>query len=372
MHSYISFFKKIPAFTILVVLVITTEVTLSCIPDLYYLEPTGSFFTYYKRKVAENPSRTYDYIMFGDSRSLSINGSKEEGRTMYNFSLPAAGPRYFKYYLKKYLKHHNKKPKVVIWAADPEQYGMANSKTFDGDRQLWAQYRHRLLNLFSMTESSEQYEGYEWIFIMKEYLPNLLPSFKYREGLEGLLSGLKLETFKEGETFHSRRNKVVERDAEKNNGQVNLANYLEENFEKTFNANNSEFKKLAEDTLRQMAEKGLEESLHKLNIEGDYSLLPLSQFLEYCRQENIKVIVLNIPRAKGLNETKYFKKIQPLMKEEVAKFTNAAYIEFPEMDYDLSLFSEAIHYNSKGEKRLNEDFYNYIFPLIVQFGEEYR
>ena len=136
--------------------------------------------------------------MYGDSRSLSILGKKkirQEDYSMYNFSLPAAGSRYFKYYLKKYLKNHPK-PKAVIWAADPEQFQASKSFSFNADKALWAQYKHRLLNLFSVSENFDQYEGKELFFIMKESVPNLILSIKHREGIEKAVSGIKLHQLK--------------------------------------------------------------------------------------------------------------------------------------------------------------------------------
>ena len=53
------------------------------------------------------------------------------------------------------------------------------------------------------------------------------------------------------------------------------------------------------------------------------------------------------------------------MKEEILKFPDAAYKEFPQMDYGVNLFSEAIHYNTQGEKKLNADFKNQVYPEII-------
>jgi hypothetical protein len=348
MNSFISYFKKVPAFGFSVLLILFIEAALYFIPNLHYLEGGGSFFTYYKKNIAEDKTKTFDILLLGDSRSLSINGikEKEDEFSMYNFSLPAAGPRYFKFFLKKYLENHPN-PKLVIWAADPEQFNQSKSKTFDTDKNLWNQYKHRLLNLFTFGESFEQYRGGELVFIAKEYLPLLMYSFKYRQGFGDLLNGLKLDNITSKETYHTRQNKMIEAITSSHNGQINLGDY--------FIADENE---VAKSYLKYI------ESLNKVK---EHDLYPLQDFLDYCKTKEIKVLVLNIPRVQGLNQTKYFQLVTPAIREKVLTYPNAKYLEFPEMDYPLSLFSESIHYNNAGEKKLNSDFKTFIYPEILSY-----
>ncbi|HMV43183.1 MAG TPA: DUF1574 family protein [Leptospiraceae bacterium] len=346
MHLFISYSKKVPAFITTVILILGFEVSLYFVPNLHYLEGGGSFFTYYKKNIAENEKQTFDILLFGDSRSLSINGIKEKEAdyTMYNFSLPAAGPRYFKFFLKKYLNHHPN-PKLIIWAADPEQFNHTKSKTFNTDKNLWQQYKHRLLNLFTFLESFEQYSGNELLFISREYLPLVMYSYKYRQGLDDLLSGLKLETITTRETYHTKQNRMIEAITSSHNGQINLGDY--------FMADQKE------------VEKSYLKYIEALNAQKDFDLSPLADFISYAQNKNIPVLVLNIPRAEGLNDTLYFKLITPEIKKIVSAYANARYLEFPQMDYPVSLFSESIHYNGAGEKQLNSDFKKSIYPEIV-------
>ncbi len=348
MNSFISYSKKVPAFSITVLLIIIIEVALYFIPNLHYLEGGGSFFTYYKKQIAEDKNQSFDILLLGDSRSLSIRGVKEnEGEfSMYNMSLPAAGPRYFKFFLKKYLENHAN-PKLVIWAADPEQFNHTKSKTFNTDKNLWNQYKHRLLNLFTFPESFEQYKGGELVFIAKEYLPLMMYSYKYRQGFGDLLNGLKMETFTNRETYHTKQNHMIETITSSHNGQINLGDY--------FIADEKE------------VAKSYVKYLEGLNEVKDYDIEPLIDFLEYCKEKQIKVLVLNIPRVEGLNQTLYFQSVVPAIRDKTATFPNAKYLEFPKMDYPLSLFSESIHYNSSGDKQLNTDFKTYIYPEIISY-----
>ena len=346
MNSFISYFKQVPAFGITVLLVILIEVGLYFIPNLHYLESGGSFFTYYKKQIAEDKTKNFDIVLLGDSRSLSINGVKEgEGEySIYNFSLPAAGSRYFKFFLKKYLENHPK-PKLVIFAADPEQYHISKIQKFDLNKNLWNQYKHRLLNLFTFKESFEQYSGGELVFIAKEYLPLVMYSFKFRQGFADILSGLKMETLTSRESYHTRQNHTIELITSNHNGQINLGDY--------FIADEAE------------VAKSYLKYVESLNSIYQFDLSNFVDFLEYCKESNIQVLVLNIPRADGLNQTKFFQLVIPAMKEEIFKFPNAAYKEFPQMDYGVNLFSEAIHYNTQGEKKLNADFKNQVYPEII-------
>jgi hypothetical protein len=348
MNSFISYFKKVPAFSITILIVILIETMLYFVPNLHYLEGGGSFFTYYKKNILEDKNKSFNVLLLGDSRSLSINGVKDnEGDySMYNFSLPAAGPRYFKFLLKKYLENH-KNPELVIWAADPEQFNLNKSKSFDSDKDLWNQYKHRLLNLFTFTESFEQYNGGELLFIAKEYLPLVMYSFKYRQGLGDILSGLKLDTLTERQTYHTRQNHMIETITASHNGQINLGDY--------FIADENE------------VAKSYAKYIDTMNKINQFDLTPLQDFLEYCKSRGIKVIVLNIPRVEGLNQTMYFKSITPALQKTVSTYSNAKYLEFPEMDYPRSLFSESIHYNHAGEKKLNLDFKTYVYPEIISY-----
>lgn len=351
MNSYISYFKKVPAFWIAILIVLGIEITLYLIPDLHYIEGGGAFLTTYKKLVAEDSKQNYDILMYGDSRSLAIQGifPKPSSPSMYNFSLPAAGARYFKYYLKKYLKNHKEKPKLIVWAADPEQFALARNKAFDTDPILWKEYKHRLLNLFSISESWEQYNGKERFFIIKESIPNLLLTVKYRQGIEVLFAGFKPSDLQSFTLPNKKRNLMIQNIVDKNLGQINLGDYFFGN--------------------EQIAQEELQKSLKKLD-HSNYYLDPLVEFLDFCKENNLKVIVLNLPRSSGLNDTKYFQAVIPSVKQTVSKYPQVKYMEFPEMDYPNSLFAESIHYTTAGAKKLNTEFQELVYPKMIQFMED--
>ncbi|HNJ04786.1 MAG TPA: DUF1574 domain-containing protein, partial [Leptospiraceae bacterium] len=98
---------KYPALLGAVAVIAILEIAARIIP-LEYTSGAGIFLTEKRRALIEASSPEYDYIILGDSRSLSLNGhprTDKEPYTVYNLSIPAMGPRYFQYYLEKYL--HN-------------------------------------------------------------------------------------------------------------------------------------------------------------------------------------------------------------------------------------------------------------------------
>lgn len=381
MASFISYFKKAPAFFLVIPIVCCIESYLYTIPDLYYHHAGGAFLTTYKRKVAEDPKRNYDILMYGDSRSLSILGhakSEQQKYSLYNFSLPAAGLRYFKFFFQKYQKHH-KNPKAIIWAADPEQYIVGKNKAFDTDRKLWEQYKHRLLNLFSLQESWQQYSGRELLFITKEYIPRYMLSYKYRKEFKSFVNGFKAKNFRTlfndlppldpkanfrdykylvDKMPNRLRNLRIEQIMQRNYGQINLGDYFKANLL---------FAKLTSGARK----KAWEDLKKKMDGTDEYDTKTLQEFIQYCKQEKITLILLNLPRAAGFNDTKYFQAVVPALRNLAEKHEHVRYVQFPEMDYPLQLFGEAIHFSPRGSDRLNQEFQESVYPEIIRFlGKE--
>ncbi len=345
MHLFISYFKKSPAFFLTLFFILSFEISLHFIPKLYFLDGTGSFFVYYKRDIVENSKEDFDIILLGDSRSLSLMGVKGDTTkpSLYNLSLPAAGPWYYKYLLKKYLKNH-KKPKLVVWAADPMILEASKTGKFNLNPELWNEFKHRLLNLFTYSETWEQYEGKELFFISKEYLAQFLYSVRYRQALESIL-GARIPSLLKGESALYSRNKEIAALVDKTNGQINLGDFFF----------------APEGTSEKEALKWIE-IFQKADIDPN----PLVQFLEYCKTEELQVVILNLPKVDGVLETPYHKKAKAVMTELPGVYTNSSYMEFEVMEYPTSYFGESIHYNPMGERVLNQEFMNIIYPKLVE------
>lgn len=344
MNLFISYFKKAPAFFISLVFVLLFEGSLYLIDDLYLIDGRGTFLTVYKRQIAENPSKSFAILLYGDSRSLSINGKNEDGLSMYNFSLPAAGPGYIRYFLKKYLTHH-KKPKAVIWAVDPTQLVKTNESLEKVNPEIWKNFRHRLLNLFTLAENLEQYSGKDKFFILKESIPLILPSIEHREGLERVISGGRIESLITLNIGSLQENLQLKKDVEKSMGQLNVGNYF------AVPVNDIKEKSLAQ----QWADR---QSL-------SYDLSPLTEFIKMARNEDIKVIILEIPSAEKLYSSPLNQKIIQEY-QKLMKTPGVFYLRFPDMKYNMKYFSEGIHYNHEGELKVNQDFDQLVWPRIKE------
>ena len=345
MHLFISYFKKSPAFFLSCLFVLIFETILHFIPNLYYLEGTGSFFVYYKREIIENKNLNYDILLLGDSRSLSLMGIKgEEGKpSLYNLSLPAAGPWYYKYLLKKYLKYHSK-PKLVVWAADANILNKVNTQKFNLAPDIWSQYKHRLINLFTYSETFEQYDGMELFFISKEYLKESLYSVRFRQALETILTSRPASLLK-GDSQLLNRNKLVASIVEKSNGQINLGDFF-------------------------FAPEGYSEKENKKFLEffskGEINSEPFINFLEFCKQEKIPVVVLKLPQAMGIHSSYLYREEKKMILESLKDYTDVKYMEFNNMEYPLNYFGESIHFSTAGEKVLNKEFIEIIYPNLIE------
>ena len=198
--------KRSPAFTVTLLIFVAIEVLVRILP-MEYASGAGVFLTNHRRKLMENPEARFDYIIFGDSRSLSLMGhppTDVEPYSIYNFSLPAMDPRYFRFYLRKYLQNRDSKPAALIFAGDPALFqepwrrphhdpdmnytdflgqGLGGylwnrvsrpvAGLLSGDelprkeriphieRLVWNAFSHRFLHMFGVSELMAQFQGPE-------------------------------------------------------------------------------------------------------------------------------------------------------------------------------------------------------------------
>ncbi|NCN08399.1 MAG: DUF1574 domain-containing protein [Leptospira sp.] len=358
MNLFISYFKKSPAFFISVAIIVLLEGIMYFAPILEYMDPTGVYYTSLKRDIAESENN-FDYIMLGDSRSLSIKGRKsnlnsqenansiaQDQYSLYNFSLPAAGTRYIQHFIDKYLAH-NKKPRGIIYALDIEQFRPGQSAAFNVDPKIWSIFKHRLLNLFTFTENVSQYKGKEQYFILKEALPYTIPSVRHREGLDKLITGMRPKDIQNGDLPYLRSNQRLEKLTKETYGQVNLGTYLE----------------IPSGITLDMIQEIVDGSIEAQNSETP-NMENLVSFLEYASQKKIPVIILEVPHADGLPQSAFYTKVRLEYKKIAEQYSNVYFQAFPSNSYSLDYFAEGIHFNGKGEIRVNEEFEKFIWPNI--------
>jgi hypothetical protein len=348
MNSFTLFFKKSQGFFGALLLVLLIEVFIGFAPFMKYLDPTGVYYTTLKREIAES-EQNYDYIMLGDSRSLSIKGKPgdDSNPSFYNFSLPAAGTRYLIHFVEKYLQNNNP-PKGIIFAIDPEQFKPSQSKAFHVDPKIWMIFKHRLLNLFSLTENLKQYEGKEAYFILKESVPILIPSVSHREGLEKLLTSMKIKDFQEGNFPYYKSNKRLESLTASTYGQVNLGTYLE----------------IPPGITLDMIQQSVDNSINNLDHDN-VDLSTLDDMINFAEERGIDIYLLEVPHASGMAETKFYKKIRREFQLRAETYDHVHVLKFPDLSYPIDHFAEGIHFNEKGEKRVNKEFDSFIWNRIL-------
>lgn len=352
MNSFISFFKKSPALIGTLVVVLGLELFLGFAPFMDYLDPTGVYYTTLKRNIAESKN-DYDIIMLGDSRSLSIYGKQgtPTDPSFFNFSLPAAGTRYLTHFMDKYLVN-NKTPQIVVFALDPEQFKASQLLAFHMDPTIWQIFKHRLLNLFSVWENWTQYEGKERYFIFKESLPNAIPTYRHREGLEKMLTGMKAKDLLNGDFPYYKSNKRLEALTYETQGQVNLGTYLE----------------IPPGITQEMIQKTIDASIHHLESTA-VSLESLDHFLEYAKTKGFRVVLLEIPHAEGMATTRFYTEVRNGFRERARTQDHVELLEFPQHSYTLDHYAEGIHFNGLGEKRANQEFDTYIWPKLREMAK---
>jgi hypothetical protein len=349
MNSFTLFFKKSQGFLGALLVIIALEIFIGSAPFMKYLDPTGVFYTTLKRGIAESENN-FDYIMLGDSRSLSIKGKPgdDSNPSFYNFSLPAAGTRYLIYFVEKYLDN-NKPPEAIIFAIDPEQFKPSQSKAFHVDPKIWMIFKHRLLNLFSLTENLKQYEGKEAYFILKESVPILIPSVRHREGLEKLITSMKPKDLQQGDFPNYKSNKRLESLTATTYGQVNLGTYLE----------------IPPGITLDMIQQSVENSINNLDHEN-IDLSSLDELIAFAQEKGIGIYLLEVPHATGMAETKFYLKIRSEFRLRAEKYDHVHIFSFPDNSYPIDHYAEGIHFNEKGEKRVNKEFDTFVWPRILE------
>lgn len=408
------FIQSHPAFAIALGFFLALELLLYMIP-VELGEGAGVFLTNYRRSLAESSTPDFDYIVFGDSRSLSLMGhapSTEENWSVYNFSLPAMGPRYFPFLFKKYMAHRTKKPAAVIFSADPELFQKSFTLPLHDPRGLyspdvdqtlldylkarvvkriqylfdppaepeegpysqdmiWNAFSHRYLQLFSPLELMEQYTGPERVFILKESIPLLYRTYRFRKAIKSHTFGIGAQMTKvkplpdvcnscDGllrPECHPDLPRVADnirlRDGlNQRYGQINLADRLD----------------LKERFLyHSVRDKMINDKVKYLN-KTEPDLRYLEQFVDTVTKEGIRVVITDVPSIDAYGDTLYHRHFFQKVRELAQKNPLLSLIRFPEPYYPRELFVEQVHYDCPGARRLNREFYASVMPEILKFA----
>lgn len=414
--SFISLFKKYPAIVFALLLILLLEGAARVFP-LHYAEGAGVFMTHERRELAESSKPEFDYIVLGDSRSLSLMGhapTDGEPWSLYNFSLPAMGPRYYRFFLEKILENRAHKPAAVLFAADPQVFfekayaplhdrhriytpdhkttlaeylknrvvrrlqilfglreGEPANEGVVTDELIWENFSHRFLRMFSPMELARQYVGPERIFVLSEALPFQYATYRHRKGIEGVVLGSAI-TFREAKPLadvcttceglmqpacHQKLSKIednknIERGLEERYGQINLADRL------------TPIELLA---YRSIQEEQIKVSVDALNQEKP-DLSAMKAVLDFAKEQGVRVVIMDVPHIEEYKNTRYFQTFFPMVQKLASQYENATVIRFPDPYYPAELFAEQVHYSCEGAEKLNREFYRFVMPEILEFA----
>ncbi len=405
--------RRFAALWIVLLLLLAAEVGLRLLP-MEYASGAGIFLTVDRRKLADSDRPEFDYVILGDSRSLSLNGHAPTAGapySVYNFSLPALGPRYFRHYLRKILANRKHKPAAVIFAGDPRHF-QANfyrphhdpvgaysdssdeslttyiSKRFTRriryavqggqpvldaafQNMLWDTFSHRYLHLFSVSELARQYSGAERVFIVGEALPLVSHIFRYRRAIETYTVGLSATAFRDvpvpshcgscssvlkpecfPEMSHPQDNRLMAALIRRQYGGINIGDRLKPE------------QRMMTLMLR---DKGIEEYRRIYNNEKP-DLRELVLLVNEAERQGIQIVFVEVPNVDAYAGTRFYVEYDQQLAELLKQHPSARRIDFPARFYPRELYIEHVHYSCEGAARLNADFYRDVMPQILKFA----
>jgi hypothetical protein len=405
---YTSHFKKL--FLAFIGVIIFVEILVRIFP-IYYFEKPEKFLITYIRKKIESGKNNYDIIILGDSRSMSLNPGNF--KNVYNFSMPAMGSRYYPYFVEKYIKY-NKKPKAIIFAGSPvlvysgkgnpvihpslkdyvsvdmtlKEYLYKRSikrimnftnellslnknlNNFNREELIWEFFSHRLLYSFSTLELARQYIGVERIFVLSQSLPLNYSTYKYRDAIKNLL---EIDNFRTFENYYGtdkcpcekllitycqpprsqyQDNKLVEKIIVENNGYMNISDRLPPKMIQKF---------------EQQKENIISKYKTTMNNTPIMDFTYTKEFIKYLQINNILYIYLLVPFPEYFKESREINEFIDKFREVLMEFPNTNIFLFPTMFFSHELYSDQVHLNCEGAKKLNDEFQNIVLPQIIEY-----
>lgn len=386
----------------------------------------GVFLTNHRRAVVEGrsldasvePEPDFDYIIFGESRSLSLSGhapTAERPYSVYNLSLPAMGARYYADYLRKYLAARERPPAAVVFAADPGVFQDAWARPLHDQGLLYSDgpdeslgeylvkrttrrvaalgdaggaaqpalppgvrfddYSHRFLHLFSPGEFFEYYTGAERLLLLREALPLQYYSYRYRNSIRQNLkygpAGSTPVSLPEEcnrcdfldrpecrpELSHTQDNLLIEARLKRSMGGINLGDRL------------TPVQRLQFSLVRAQLIESTRQNFERVEPELD----PLAELLAVAREHGVRVVLAPTPTVDAYRGTRYYRLYAEGLNGLRAEYGDVfTVLEFPEPYIAGERFVDQIHYDCPTAKKVSADFHRHIMPRVTSFAPQGR
>jgi hypothetical protein len=392
--------------------------------DIYYLEQPETFFVNLKRSYVESGKADADIIIIGDSRSMALEGYTAKSNnefTVYNHSLPAMGPKYYRFFLDKYLKSGNKKPKMVLFTASPKLYATGygsplydpsgkfvtknesvsefiarrwkegwkknlfhspkpeeiinySGKQDNIDQLLWEFFGHRYLHQFSVSELWNQYDGVERMFIIAKAIPLLYESYRFHGAIR---NGLSFQNWKLSKDYKTKSlfcetcanveaglclpspsqredNFIIEDQITRHLGKYNISNRVK-----------PEIVMFARSKYKEEAKSEIHNADPKSWEPVDFSVI--EDLITYTDTHGMKFGFVYMPWIDTKEAAPEVQNRVSKLKEFFAKHPGQGMFFFPNSGYPIDLFVDTIHYDCRGEARVNGEFHQFVLPKVFDF-----
>jgi len=392
--------------------------------DIYYFEQPEIFFVNLKRKYVESGKADADVIIIGDSRSMALAGYVKQSKdeyTVYNHSLPAMGPKYYRFFLEKYLKSGNRKPKMVLFAASPKLYatgygsplydptgkvvtsnetlsqfisrrwneGMNQNLFRKGkdeaiinysgtqnnfDQILWEFFGHRYLHQFSIQELWKQYDGVERIFIISKAIPLLYESYRFHGGIRNALS---IQNWKVSNDYKT-KSRFCETCSNVDAGLcLPSSSQREDNLiiedQITTHLGKYNISNRVKPEIVAFAKAKYKEEARTETFNSDpkswdpVDFQVLEDLIQYTKNEGMEFGFVYMPWIDTKESAPEVRNRLVQLKAFFEKHPKQQIFFFPNLGYPIERFVDLIHYDCLGEAQVNQEFRKFVLPKVFDF-----
>lgn len=414
--SYISRFSKQAWFWVVLVLLLV-ELIARILP-WYKAAGGGVLLTNQRAQLLEARQPEFDYLIFGESRSLSLLGhapTQAEPYSVYNFSVPAMGSHYYAYYFRKYMKSRKSAPAALIFAGDPTVFEQGwNSPLHDPDKvytdkrgqgfasylqnrftrriqqalqfgsdgpvglhqsvkdRHWDTYKHRYLHLFSFTDLMEQYSGPERLYILSEKMPLLYATFRWREPIAHYSLGFKPDyLFEQQVPAHCTRSCASANDPTcyPDYSRLQANRNLLEDMRATYGQVNLADRKSPANRRELIAfrEQAMQNFKDGMQV-GEPDLGPLEALARETARHNTRLILAYASTASEFQGMAYHRKYHRALQPILAKYPHIREVPFGLRYLPAENFIDNAHYTCEGAQRVNTSFYEQVMPQILKLA----
>ncbi|MBW7858668.1 MAG: hypothetical protein H3C43_10350 [Leptonema sp. (in: Bacteria)] len=402
--------SKFFPFYVIGVLVLIFELTARNLP-LYLFEKSEASLIESTRLKIESGKNQYQVLIFGDSRSMSLNprfGSDRFSDT-YNFSLPAMGPRYYKRYLQKYLAAGNQKPKVILFSGSPmllmagkgqtlvdptiNRYAKPDISLLDylknrGPNRLfqlenemttqqstknkeldWAFFSGRYLRMFSIADTFKDYVGPERLFLISAMIPMLFDSYRYRDAILNAMDPLNYRFVDNGHgtdncncqltktpqclppPSYYQDDLLVEQSREHRNGMYNISDRMS-------------VERLQ--ALELSKERLIDQFTHQSQSKTNPNYTVLEEFLNFLEEQQIQYYYFLTPFPEYFRDSAYITNFEATVTPIFDQHPNAHWIRHQAEFLNPEFFSDQVHLNCQGAELLNQEFVSEVLPQLYR------